>query len=140
MAPLEQEVPMKYMFSLFAEETGWQDQTPEQIKSELGKWTEFGQEATDRGVFVAGDALQASSTATTVRIPPAGERTVTDGPFAETKEQLGGFYVLDCKNLDEALEYARKIPLRSGAVEVRPIADFSELTEEAPAAREGARS
>ncbi len=76
------------------------------------------------GVYVAGDALQPASTATTVRV--RGGRTETmDGPFAETKEQLGGFYILDCKDLDEAIRYAAMIPhAASGSVEVRPIMVF----------------
>jgi hypothetical protein len=59
-----------------------------------------------------------------VRIEEGKEATVTDGPFAESKEQLGGFYLLECKDLDEALEYAKKIPYRNGSVEVRPVMDY----------------
>ena len=75
--------------------------------------------------MVAGDALQESGTATTLRIQQQAEPIVSDGPFAETKEQLGGYYVLDCKDLDEALSWARKIPLSSGAIEVRPVMDYT---------------
>ena len=63
----------------------------------------------DAGAFLAGEGLQESATATTVRIQDDGERVVTDGPFAETKEQVGGFYLLECENLDEALEWAKKV-------------------------------
>ena len=69
----------------------------------------FGQEIEARGVHVAGEGLQPTATATTVRVRD-GERLVTDGPFAETKEQLGGFYLLECKDLDEAIGWAAKIP------------------------------
>ncbi len=73
------------------------------------------------GHFVAGDALQPVSTATTIRIRN-GERLVTDGPFAETKEQLGGYYLLECDSLDEAIEQASRIPsAKFGSIEVRPI-------------------
>ena len=115
---------MKYMFSLFTEEGGMEDLSPEQIKAGMATWEAFGLEATEAGVFVAGDGLQDSTTATTVRIEANDERIVSDGPFAETKEQLGGFYLLDCDNLDEALAWAHKIPLTGGAIEVRPVMDY----------------
>ena len=74
-----------------------------------------------RGVLIAAEALQPVETATTVRVR-GGRATITDGPFAETKEQLAGFYLVDAKNLDEALEIAAKIPpAREGSVEVRPV-------------------
>ena len=115
---------MKYMFSLFSEEGGMEDLSPEQLKAGMAAWEAFGLEATEAGAFVAGDGLQDSTTATTVRIEANDERIVSDGPFAETKEQLGGFYLLDCDNLDEALAWAHKIPLTSGAIEVRPVMDY----------------
>src|SRR5215218_2555765 len=75
----------------------------------------------ERGVLVAAEALQPVESATTVRVR-AGKATITDGPFAETKEQLAGFYLIDAKNLDEALEVAARIPpAREGSVEVRPV-------------------
>ena len=118
---------MRYMFSLFGEEGGWQDTSPEDMKAEMDRWEAFGREAVEAGVMVAGDALQESDTATTLRIQQQAEPIVSDGPFAETKEQLGGYYVLDCKDLDEALEWARKIPLSSGAIEVRPVMDYTQF-------------
>jgi hypothetical protein len=75
----------------------------------------------DRGVLLAAEALQPIDTATTVRVR-GGRATVTDGPFAETKEQLAGFYLVDAKDLDEALQIAAKIPpAREGSIEVRPV-------------------
>ena len=75
----------------------------------------------DRGVLVAAEALQPVETATTVRVR-GGKATITDGPFAETKEQLAGFYLVDAENLDQALEIAAKIPpAREGSIEVRPV-------------------
>lgn len=77
------------------------------------------------GHFVAGDALEPTSTATTIRIRN-GERVITDGPFAETKEQLGGYYLLECDSLDEAIEQASRIPsAKLGSIEVRPIMVFN---------------
>ncbi len=121
---------MRYMFNLFSEEGGMEDVSPEDMRAELDRWDAFWTEATEAGVLVGGDALQESSTATILRIQEQGDHLVSDGPFVETKEQLGGYYVLDCKDLDDALEWGRKIPLRSGNIEVRPIMDFSEFGNE----------
>ncbi|MHB8375985.1 MAG: YciI family protein [Dehalococcoidia bacterium] len=81
----------------------------------------FGEEVARKGVMRGGNRLRPVSTATTVRV--RGDKTsTTDGPFAETKEQLGGYFILDCKDLDEALAYAAKIPgAKHGSVEVRPV-------------------
>lgn len=84
----------------------------------------FGDEITKSGNLVAGDALQPTDTATTVRVRD-NKTLVTDGPFAETKEQLGGYYLLECESLDEAIEKAAKIPsATTGSIEVRPIMVF----------------
>ena len=91
---------------------------------------------TRRGAFLAGEGLQESATATTIRLQDDGQRVVTDGPFAETKEQVGGFYLLECDNLDEALDWAKKVPLRAGAIEVRPVMDYEAFGAEEPAAAE----
>jgi hypothetical protein len=125
---------MKYMLTLIGPEGGWEDATPEDMKAELGRWQAYGQELVDAGAFVAGEGLQESATATTVRIGDDGDRLITDGPFAESKEQLGGFYLIDCKDLDEALEWGKKVPLPAGAVEVRPVMDYSEFGYEDPTA------
>jgi hypothetical protein len=136
---------MKYMFSLFGPEGGQEDASPEEMKAVMDRWAAFSQETIDAGAFVSGEALQESSTATSVRIPDTpdsgAEPIVTDGPFAETKEQLGGYYVLECKDLDEALAYAKRIPLFGGTVEVRPVMDLSEYGfEDQTAAMEAERS
>ena len=92
----------------------------------MDEYNKFTAEVRERGVFQSGEALHPTSSATTVRTRD-GKTTITDGPFAETKEQLGGFYMLNCKNLDEALEFAAKIPgVRHGSIEVRPVVDFSQ--------------
>jgi hypothetical protein len=83
----------------------------------------FSNEVRDAGKLVSGAELQPVTTATTVRVRN-GDTLVTDGPFAETKEQLGGYYQLDCDNLDEAIAYAAKIPSAEyGSIEVRPIVE-----------------
>jgi hypothetical protein len=123
---------MKYVFALINEEGGFEDASPDEMKAEMDRWDEYGKEAVQRGVFIAGEALQPSATASTVRIKEGEEPIVSDGPFAESKEQLGGFYLFECEDLDEALEYAKRIPYRDGTVEVRPVMDFSEYGYEDP--------
>ena len=125
---------MKYMLSLFGPEGGWEDVTPEAMKAEMGRWAEFGRALVEANAHLAGEGLQESHTATTVRIDAGGERTVTDGPFAETKEQLGGFYLIECDDLDQALAWAKRVPMRVGAIEVRPVMDYSQYGYEDPAA------
>jgi hypothetical protein len=113
---------MKYMLTIFGEEGGMEDASPEEQQQASHAWSEITEEMKDKGVFEAGEGLQPSTTATTVRGVGNGEPSVTDGPFAETKEALGGFYLLECRDLDEAIEMAAKIPAaRRGTIEVRPI-------------------
>jgi hypothetical protein len=125
---------MKYLFALIGDESGWEDLSPEEMKAAMAQWTEFDRQVTEAHVFLAGEGLQPSSNATTVRIGEGDERVVTDGPFAETKEQLGGFYLLECEDLDEAIEWAKKIPMSEGVIEIRPVMDYSEYGYEAPSA------
>ena len=115
---------MKYMLVLFGDESRWAERTPEQIAASMKQWDAFTQEVIDAGVHVGGEGLQPSATATTVRIQESGEPIVSDGPFAETKEQLGGYYLLDCEDLDDAIGWAKKIPMPGGTVEVRPVMDY----------------
>ena len=94
----------------------------------MAEYFHFGEEGGAAGVVAGGEALQPTSTATTIQVSggaKGGDVIATDGPFAETKEALGGFYLLDCKDLDEALSWAAKIPgAWYGRVEVRPVIDF----------------
>jgi hypothetical protein len=115
---------MKYLLTLYGDESRFADRTPEQMHEGMKRWDAYTNEAKDAGAFLGGEGLQPSATATTVEIAEGGEPMVTDGPFAETKEQLGGFYLLECKDLDEALAWARKIPMPGGKVEVRPVMDY----------------
>jgi hypothetical protein len=112
---------MQYALTIYG---GPQDLSPEDAKAMTAEYMRVTEEMRAAGVFLAGEGLQPVATATTVRVPN-GERIVTDGPFAETKEQLGGFYVLDCKELDEAIDWAAKIPgAKNGCVEVRPVIQY----------------
>jgi hypothetical protein len=114
---------MRYMLTIHTDPSGYASATPEDLEAELKGYEALGKELHASGAFVAGEGLQLD-TATTVSVPN-GERLVTDGPFAETKEQLGGFYLLDCKDLDEAISWAAKIPgARHGKIEVRPVMDY----------------
>jgi hypothetical protein len=115
---------MKYLCTIYGDETGWNDVTPEQMSEVMKAYFAFSEAAEKAGVLLGGEGLERSSAATTVRIRD-GERVLSDGPFAETKEQLGGFYLLDCANLDEAIEWAAKIPgAATGSVEVRPVMNY----------------
>ncbi|WP_084104572.1 YciI family protein [Demequina sp. NBRC 110056] len=86
----------------------------------MGAWGSYTQELVEAGVYQGGEALQGHETATTVR-HAEGSTSIVDGPFAELKEHLGGYYVLDVDTLDDALAWAKKVPIGTGAVEVRPI-------------------
>jgi hypothetical protein len=122
---------MKFIALIYNDESNYADATPEDVAATFQAHGVFGEESREAGVFAGGDGLQPAATATTVRVRD-GERMLTDGPFAETKEQLGGFYALECKDLDEALAWAAKIPeAKFGAIEVRPVIDYAGL-ESAP--------
>ena len=133
---------MNYVLTIYADESGWDEVTPEQMQAQLQRWTDLTTEMRDAGAFVAGEGLQPSATATVVKIPAEGEDAlVTDGPFAETKEQLLGFYLLECDGLDAALAWAKKVPSRPGSsVEVRPVMYYDEYGGETTAATAQAAS
>ncbi len=114
---------MKYVFLLFNAEPATPPK-PEEMAAEMPKWEEFGRNAAKVATEVAAEALQPSATATVVSLRD-GKRLTTDGPFIETKELLGGFYVFDCPNLDVALDLAAKVPWApTGHIEVRPVMEF----------------
>ena len=112
---------MRYMMLVCADESGIQAMSEEEGAAMLGEYAVFGQQMGERGVLQAGERLHFTIDATTVQVR-GGEVLTSDGPFAETKEQIGGFYIADCKDLDEAIEVASKIPgAQIGSIEVRPI-------------------
>ena len=100
---------MQYMLLIYGDEDGWETRSEEERGQIYAGLRAFTQELQDSGAMVAGDALAADGTATTVRVRD-GETLTTDGPFAETKEQLGGYYMVEVGSLDEAIEWAAKIP------------------------------
>jgi len=113
---------MRYMLLVYTQEIT--NATPEEMARVFDGHLTVQEETKRRGVFRAAEPLQATASATTVRVQD-GKVLITDGPFAETKEQLAGYYILDCADLDEALEWAAKIPSAcggaTGCIEVRPI-------------------
>lgn len=114
----------QYLCLIYSNEADRAQQTPEQGAAYIGAYRAFTQSIIESGNFVAGDALQPIATATSVRVRN-GETLITDGPFAETKEQLGGYYLINAKDLDEALAIAARIPTANhGTIEVRPIFNY----------------
>ena len=132
---------MKYLLTIYADESRFADMTPEQSGALMEAYGRFGTEAQQAGVLLGGEGLQPTATATTVRVRD-GETLLTDGPFAETREQLGGYYLLDCSDLDDAIGWAARIPgAATGSVEVRPVMDYEGAGSEHPdEARQGAQS
>jgi hypothetical protein len=121
-APLQRRrQQMKFMVSLITDGTMMEGATPEEMKEYGAKMMEFMGEIREAGVLAdPGAALGPSSGARTLR-RKSGKVVVTDGPFAESKEQIAGYMVLECKDLDEAFDWAERLPIAGGAVEVRPI-------------------
>jgi hypothetical protein len=117
---------MQYMLLIYGDQNSWDALSEEERGQIFHAYNSFTQELQGAGATVAGDALQPTQTATTVRVRN-DETLTTDGPFAETKEQLGGYYLVEANSLDEAIEWAAKIPgARHGSVEVRPVMVFEE--------------
>jgi hypothetical protein len=112
---------MRYFLSICTDESSYEAPSAEEQQAIMTAYGAFQEEMATRGVLESGARLRPTSTATSVQVRN-GEVLTTDGPFAETKEQVGGFYVVDCKDLDEAIEIASKIPnAQDGTIEVRPI-------------------
>jgi hypothetical protein len=120
---------MRYMLLIYGDERAWANASPEDQKAGFDAYDAYTKWLAEKGWMQGGDPLTSTDQATTVRVQGT-ETVTTDGPFAETKEQLGGYYILECENLDQAIEAAVRCPgARNGSMEVRPIMDF-----EAPSA------
>lgn len=112
---------MKYMMAIYETEADFSNRTNEKKEVFWGAWRAYHQAIVDAGVYVGGSALQPPATGTTVRLQ-GGKRQVQDGPYADTKEQLGGYIILELPSLDAALDWAARCPAAAtGAVEVRPV-------------------
>ena len=117
---------MQYLCLIYESESAFMSRPQEEQESIMGEYFAFTDGVREGGKLVGGEALMPIETATTVRVRD-GKTVTTDGPFAETKEQLGGYYLLECEDLDEAISLASKIPsARWGSVEVRPIMVFDQ--------------
>jgi hypothetical protein len=118
---------MQYLLMIYSDEAADAKRPAAEQDAEMKAYFAYTEDLKKAGAMVRGDALHPTSTATTVRVR-GGRLTTTDGPFAETKEQLGGYYLLECKNLDEAIQWAAKIPTAAnGSIEIRPVVDFSQV-------------
>jgi len=112
---------MQYLLLIYRSEAEMAKIPPAELTAMYAEYGKFPQEITDSGNYVGGNPLKPTATATAVRVRD-GKRAVTDGPFAETKEQLGGYYLIEANDLDQAISIAARIPgARSGSIEVRPI-------------------
>ena len=116
---------MRYLLMIYADEAAFADLDPEQLSASMKQYTAYSDWLREKGWMRAGDQLADTSQATTIR-QGEGKALVIDGPFAETKEQLGGYYIVECANLDEAIEAATRSPAvaAGGSVEVRPLIDM----------------
>lgn len=117
---------MKYMLLIYHDEQAWNGLTETERQQIYVEYRQLIQELESSGQYLAGDQLQPATTANTVRVRD-GKRLVTDGPFAETREQIGGFFMIEARNLDEANSIAAKIPsARMGGIEIRPVVESSQ--------------
>lgn len=116
---------MKYMLLIYHDETGWAGKSESERQEIYAEYRQLIGELSSRGQYVAGDQLQPAATATSVRVRE-GKQMVTDGPFAETREQVGGFFMIEANNQQEATSIAARIPsARMGTIEVRPVVEPS---------------
>jgi hypothetical protein len=118
------EESMRYLCLIYENEKTWEQMPKDQADAIMGEYFAFTDDIRKSGQYLGGEALQPTHTATTVRVRN-GKISTTDGPFAETKEQLGGFYLINAKDLNEAIQVASRIPsARFGEVEIRPVVEF----------------
>ena len=115
---------MKYLCLIYDDETFWEKLSKQELDQWMGEFNAFSQDIRQSGHYLGGNPLQPTSAATTVRVRN-GKTSATDGPFAETREQLGGYYLIEARDLNDALQVAARIPsARIGSIEVRPIMQF----------------
>ena len=116
---------MRYLCLIYSDETLWEKMSKADMDAVMGEYNAFTKDIKKSGHYLGGDELQPTQTATTVRVRN-GKVSTTDGPFAETKEQLGGYYLINAKDLNDAIQVAARIPsVRVGSIEVRPIQEHS---------------
>lgn len=118
---------MQYLLLIYGNEGAWEEMAEPTRNEHFQNYLKFTQDIKESKHFVGGDALQSVKTATTVRVRN-GKTQTTDGPFAETREQLGGYYLIEAKDLDEAVKIAARIPdasIANGCIEIRPVMSFN---------------
>lgn len=114
---------MKFILSMYVDETVWEKMSPEQMAAFGERIDAFNQALRDNGAWITAEGLDGRHTAKTLRFDGAGAPVTTDGPVSDAREQLGGFWVIDCADADEAVRWAGKAPMDSGAIEVRPLVE-----------------
>jgi hypothetical protein len=130
---------MKYLLAFVRDQDRMYEGTEEEMKAAMEAWNAFDREAIDAGVLIANEALELPKTARTVRFEESGQPSVTDGPFAETKEQLGGFIVLEASDLNHAIQLISAHPgVRIGPFEIRAVEDMTEAVRESARRRSAA--
>lgn len=116
---------MQYMILIYDDEKKWTSLPEAEMNAVFAEYMQYSKDMAAAGALIGGASLQPTTTSTTVRVR-GGKTATTDGPFAETKEQLGGYYIIEAKNLDEAIKWAAKCPdARTGSIEVRPLGVIS---------------
>jgi hypothetical protein len=116
---------MRYLCLIYENESAWETFPPAETEALMNEYFQFTDDIRKNGKYVAGEALHPTASATTVRVRN-GKVSTTDGPFAETKEQLGGFYLIEASDLNDAIQVASRIPsARLGSIEIRPVVDFT---------------
>ena len=123
---------MQYLLLIYGQESDWFNLTPTQSAAMQQEYGQFSKEIAESGKHLGSNRLTPVASATTVRVRD-GKRVVTDGPFAETKEQLAGYYVLDCEDLNQAIQWAARIPTSCGgargSIEIRELGEFPNVPE-----------
>jgi hypothetical protein len=112
---------MQFMLGMVGDEARWEQMSPEEMEAFDKRITSYNDELRAAGAWVTGAGLQGKDTAKTVRFGDSGEPTVADGPFSNAREQLGGWWIIECDSVDEAVEWAKRAPFDDGALEVRPL-------------------
>jgi hypothetical protein len=119
---------MQYLLLIHGDESQWATMTEEETSAIMGEYFAYTEWLSSKGIMRGGNALQPTAVGRTVRVRD-GERLVTDGPYAETREQLAGYFMVECDSLEEAIDAAARIPgARHGAIEVRPVAQFDDAS------------
>ncbi len=111
---------VKYILQMIVDESAWQNLTPEQMQPMIDEMERFNDQLRNGGAWVSGEGLDFSSNAKTVRVTD-GERTVTDGPYGSAQEQLGGLWIIEAESIDDAVRWAKQVPMTNGSIEVRGL-------------------